>query len=138
MEDDVPGGFVKHSRGSPLTKPWEPLFAQKMDDRLQIGLRLREPHTNSRGLIHGGLIAALADNAMGLSCMVVLQRKDPANSSLPVTVSLGVDFLGKAELGQWVVFDTVFVKAGRTICFAQCFVLADGETVARANASFRV
>ena len=33
-----------------------------------MGLRLAKPHTNSRGLIHGGLIAALSDNAMGYSC----------------------------------------------------------------------
>jgi len=33
-----------------------------------MGLWLAKPHTNSRGLIHGGLISALADNAMGYSC----------------------------------------------------------------------
>jgi len=138
MEIAVPDGFVRHSRSSPLTKPWEPLFSRSLDDRLQIGLRLREPHTNSRGLMHGGLIAALADNAMGLSCIVVLRREIPGDESRPITLSLGVDFLGKAELGQWIVFDTDFVKIGRTICFAQCFVTADGVPVARANASFRV
>ena len=36
-----------------------------------MGLRLAKPHTNARGLIHGGLIASLADNAMGYSCAQV-------------------------------------------------------------------
>jgi acyl-coenzyme A thioesterase PaaI-like protein len=138
MENVVPTGFVRHSRVSPLTEPWEPLFSRKLDDRLQIGLHLRKPHTNSRGLMHGGLMATLADNAMGLSCMVALQREDPSNESRPLTMSLGIDFLGKAELGQWILIDTVFVKTGKTICFAQCFVSADGAPVARANATFEV
>jgi acyl-coenzyme A thioesterase PaaI-like protein len=29
---------------------------------------LRATHWHSRGLLHGGVIAALADNTMGLSC----------------------------------------------------------------------
>ena len=55
-------------RRSPLTDPWEPLYSKRTDKAVIIGLRLAKPHTNGRGLIHGGLIAALADNAMGHSC----------------------------------------------------------------------
>ena len=68
-----PEGFEPHFRKSPLTEPWEPIYSQRLDDRVIIGLYAREPHTNSRGMVHGGLIAALADNAMGLSCVQVLK-----------------------------------------------------------------
>ena len=64
-EAEVPDGFERHFRRSGLTDPWEPLYSRKLDDRVQIGLTLAAPHCNSRGLVHGGLIAALADNAMG-------------------------------------------------------------------------
>ena len=64
----VPEGFEPHFRRSPLTDPWEPLYSKRNDQAVVIGLRLAKPHTNGRGLIHGGLIAALADNAMGYSC----------------------------------------------------------------------
>ena len=67
-----PEGFQPHFRKSPLTDPWEPLYSKVLPDRVVIGLYVREPHTNSRGMLHGGLIAALADNAMGLSCGQVL------------------------------------------------------------------
>ena len=40
--------------------------------------------------------------------------------------------------GQWLEFDTVFVKPGSTLCFAQAFVTADGQPCARADAVFRV
>jgi acyl-coenzyme A thioesterase PaaI-like protein len=55
-----------------------------------------------------------------------------------VTVSMSTDFIGSAKLGQWLAFDTQYVKTGRTLCFAQAFVTADGEVIARADARFRV
>ena len=70
---------------------------------------------------------------MGHSCA----RWVGEGSSL-VTVNLTIDFLGSAFPGQWLEFDTVFVKPGRTLSFAQAFVTADGQPCARANAVFRV
>ena len=128
-----PPGFAAHDRKSPLTDPWEPLYSRKADRAVILGLRAGPAHTNSRGFVHGGLIGALADNAMGLSCARV-----GGHSGGLVTVSLNVDFLGTAFEGQWLEFDTVFVKPGRTLSFAQAFVTADGQPCARANAVFRV
>jgi acyl-coenzyme A thioesterase PaaI-like protein len=133
MAMSVPEGFTPHYRKSPLTEPWEPLYSRTTPEAVIIGLRATEAHSNSRGFVHGGLISALADNAMGLSSGLGLN----AAGGL-VTVSLALDFLGTARLGQWLAFDTVFVKRGRTLCFAQAFVTADGEPCARANATFRV
>lgn len=128
-----PAGFAPHERASPLTAPWEPIFARRTDRALVLGLIAAEAHTNSRGFVHGGLITALADNAMGLSCARVL-----GDGASLITVNLAVDFLGAARIGQWLEFDTVFVRPGSTLCFAQAFVTADGEPCARANGVFRV
>lgn len=130
---EAPAGFERHDRRSPLTDPWEPLWRRLTADAVILGLRARDAHCNSRGFVHGGLISALADNAMGLSCV----RRLGEVSSL-VTVNLNVDFLGAAQQGQWLAFETVFVKPGGTLCFTQAFVTADGEPCARANAVFRV
>jgi uncharacterized protein (TIGR00369 family) len=137
MTQHPPAGFEPHVRKSPLTDPWEPLYARITDDRVVLGLTVATPHTNSRGLLHGGLIAALADNPMGLSCRQVLVRDGVAASGL-VTVSLAVDYMGKADIGDWLAVDTDFVRAGRTLCFAGATVAANGQPVARAHATFRV
>jgi uncharacterized protein (TIGR00369 family) len=129
----VPAGFEPHDRKSPLTEPWEPLYSRKSGGCVVLGLRAGRAHANSRGFVHGGLIGALADNAMGLSCARTL-----GHAGGLLTVNLNVDFLGTALEGQWLEFDTVFVKPGRTLCFAQAFVTADGQPCARANAVFRV
>ena len=132
-EAALPPGFAPHFRQSPLTDPWEPLYSRKADGAVILGLTAGPAHTNSRGFVHGGLISALADNAMGLSCA----RRLGEDASL-VTVNLTLDFLGVARTGQWLEFDTVFVRPGSTLCFAQAFITADGEPCARANAVFRV
>jgi uncharacterized protein (TIGR00369 family) len=130
---DIPEGFERHFRQSPLTDPWEPLYSKRTDKAVIIGLRLAKPHTNARGMIHGGLIAALADSAMGHSCGHVLM-----GSSSLVTIGLAVDFVGTAQVGQWLAVEPDVIKTGGTICFAQSFIKADGVIIARANGTFRV
>jgi uncharacterized protein (TIGR00369 family) len=130
---DIPSGFEPHFRNSPFTQPWEPLYSKRTDKAVFIGLRLAKPHTNGRGLIHGGLIASLGDIAMGYSCARVAGE----TSSL-VTIGLSVDFVGNAQLGQWLAVEPQVIKTGSTICFAECLVKADDVVIARANATFRV
>ena len=55
-----------------------------------------------------------------------------------MTTALAVDFLGRAELGQWLEIDTNFTQAGKRQGVAQAFVTADGRIIARANAAFAV
>ena len=49
-----------------------------------------------------------------------------------------VDFVGTAEVGQWLAVESEVIKTGRTICFAQSLIKADDVVIARANATFRV
>ena len=129
----LPEGFAPHFKRSPVTDPWEPLFSRRGEKSVQLGVWLREAHCNSRGFLHGGVIAALADNAMGLSCVASQQA---ARSAL--TVSLNVDYLATAKIGQWLLIDPRVVKTGSTLGFVDALIAADGETIARATATFRM
>jgi uncharacterized protein (TIGR00369 family) len=128
----IPDGFERHFRQSPLTDPWEPLYPKRTDEAVIVRLRLAKPHTNGHGLIHGGLIATLADLAMGYSCGYQLR------ATHLVTIGLAVDYVGGAQVGQWLAVEQDVIKTGTTICFARCFVKADDVVIARANATFRV
>jgi uncharacterized protein (TIGR00369 family) len=130
---DIPVGFEPHFRKSPFTDPWEPLYSKKTDKALSIGLRLAKVHTNARGLIHGGLMASLADNAMGHSC-----AQATGSTTSFVTVSLAVDYVGSAQIGQWLAVECEVIKTGKTLCFVQSVIKADDIVVARANGTFRV
>src|SRR5260221_10392457 len=93
---DIPAGFVPLARRSPLTDPWEPLYSKHTDKAVIIGLRLAKPHTNGRGLIHGGLIAPLAHAAMGPSFAHPMGGGAALGTILPA-----VDFFGSPPGGQW-------------------------------------
>lgn len=137
-DQQVPDGFERHFRRSGLTDPWEPLYSRKLEDRVQMGLFLAEQHCNSRGLVHGGLIAALSDNAMGLSCAAALVASGRDVHRGLVTVSLGTDYLGSAKLGEWLLIDPEPVKVGGSICFARAIIRGNDAPVAMANATFKI
>src|SRR3954465_10251726 len=101
MTTDIPEGFERHFRQSPLTDPWEPIYSKRTAEAVIIGLRLATPHTNSRGLAPGGLATPPRDNAMGLNCGVRL-----GGGARLLTIGLSIDFIGSAQVGQWLAVDT--------------------------------
>jgi uncharacterized protein (TIGR00369 family) len=133
----LPDGYEPHFRQSPVTAPWEPLYSRRSDEAVAIGFHLAAPHCNSRGLLHGGVIAALADNAMGLSYTAAHARTF-GEGGKPLTVSLNIDYVASASIGQWVEVMPRVVKAGRSMGFVEAHVMADGVPVARASATFRM
>jgi acyl-coenzyme A thioesterase PaaI-like protein len=135
---DIPDGYAPHFRKSPLTAPWEPLYSKSVDGSIFIGLRIREAHCNSRGFANGGLISALADNAMGLSVIETMRQRGLERAAQGLTASLTVDFLGSAQIGQWLEVAPRMLKTGSSLGFVDCLVFADGQPVARGNATFRV
>ena len=129
----IPEGFAPHFKKSRVTDPWEPLFSRRCDQVFHLGLWLRDAHCNSRGFVHGGVIAALADNAMGISCVLTNQAARSA-----VTVSLSVDYVATAKIGQWLLIEPRVVKTGSTLGFVDALISADREIIARATATFRM
>ena len=134
-----PEGFEPLARKSPMTDPWQPIYACALKDALHLGLWAREPHCNARGFVHGGLYCALADNSMGYSIHQLIQSKGLEGSGRgAVTVGLTLDYLGSAQVGQWVLFESRVLKLGKKLAFTECHIHADGELVARASATFRL
>jgi uncharacterized protein (TIGR00369 family) len=127
---EIPDGFVRNQRSSPLTAPWEPVFCRALEQSVQLGLRVAEPHCNSRGFVHGGLIASLADNAMGLSLSHV------ARVPAAVTVHLSLDYMRAVQRGLWLQIEPRVVRVGKSLGVVDALVTADGAVVARADATF--
>jgi uncharacterized protein (TIGR00369 family) len=138
MSEPAPG-FEPHFRKSPVTDPWEPLYSRQSPGQVELGTVLKPAHCNSRGLVHGGVIASLADNAMGLALGAARRmaiESPPATGLL--TVSLTVDYVASAKPGQWLQISPRVLKAGRSMGFVDALITADGETIARAGATFRI
>ena len=97
-----------------------------------VGFALAHADHHHRGLdvVDAAVFVEIEDAAVGIL------RWRGAHSL--VTVSMSIDFIGSGQIGQWITVETDVIKTGRTLCFAQCAVRADGEIIARASATFRV
>lgn len=132
-EQTIPNGFSPHSRRSGLTDPWEPIYASTRSDTFCLGLFADTPHVNSRGFVHGGLLSALADNAMGLSCARLIDSVAGL-----VTISLNVDFLGTAHTGEWIEIQATPTRVGKSLSFAEARIYSNDQLCATAKAVFKV
>lgn len=101
--------------------------------RVEIGLDAAEHHLNLQGMLHGGVIATLADTATGLAVrsMVPADRRH-------VTVQLDVHYLTPGRAGRVTAVGTT-VRVGATIAYAEADVTdVRGRLLARATATVAV
>jgi len=90
-------------------------------------------HVNLQGLVHGGMLATLADTAMGLAVRTMLE---PGRRH--VTVQLGIEFLSPGREGRIVARGRI-VKVGRQLGFAEADVVDEhGRVLARARSTLSV
>jgi uncharacterized protein (TIGR00369 family) len=90
-------------------------------------------HLNLRGLLHGGVIATLADTASGLAVRSVLEP-----GQVHATVQLDVRYLAPGGPGLIEARGRV-VRVGGSIGFAEAEVVdGEGRTLALANATHAI
>ncbi len=130
---DVPSGFRPLFRTSPVLELIGPLYGRGEGKDLAVGLRVEAKHCNARGGVHGGILATMADVALGYAM---------AFSSTPpkslVTANLSLDFIGRAKLGDWLEANVDVVKQGARLSFANCYIVVGDQRVVRASAVFLV
>lgn len=80
------------SRESPFADSLGVEILETGPDRCVTALSLTDAHTNSLGLVHGGVIFTLADRAMGLACG---RDAEPF-----VTMDMSVRYIRPARAGQ--------------------------------------
>jgi uncharacterized protein (TIGR00369 family) len=130
----LPSGFAPHFRKSPVTDPWEPLYSRRRGDAVDLLLEVSAAHCNSRGFLHGGVLAALCDNVMGLSLGAALNN---ANANI-VTITLTLDYLGSAKAGDIILIEPRVIRAGGSIGVCDALAKCGDKIVVRANATFSV
>jgi len=100
---------------------------------VEIAFEANSQHLNLQGLVHGGILATLADTAMGLAVRTVLE---PGRRH--VTVQLGIEFLSPGRPGR-ITARGRSVKIGTQLGFAEADVMrADGRLLARAHSTLSV
>ncbi len=129
----LPSDFKPLFRSSPYLKANGPFFCKGVGESLTIGLRVLEKHTNARGTVHGGLLATIADIALGYAAAF---SSDPPLSL--VTSTLSIDFAGTAKLGDWIETRADIQKIGRRMAYVNAYIHRGDERIVRASATFVV
>ena len=129
----VPQGFKPLSRSSPLLDLIGPVYSLGTGKDLVLGLRAETKHCNARGTVHGGMLATLADVALGYT--MAFSSDPPVRL---VTANLSLDYAGSAKAGDWLETRVDIQKQGSRMSFANCYILVGDERIVRASAVFLV
>lgn len=130
---DIPPEFRPLFRTSPVLELIGPLYCRGEGKDLVLGLRVEARHCNARGTIHGGILATLADVALGYT-MAFASTPPPSL----VTASMTLDFAGTAKIGDWIEAAVDVLKQGGRLAFANCYITVGEQGIVRASAVFLV
>jgi acyl-coenzyme A thioesterase 13 len=128
---NVPEGFQPLFRTSPAIDLIGPILCKGSGKDLILGLRVETKHCNARGIIHGGILATLADVALGYTTAFA---NDTPQALL--TINLTLDYAGSAKVGDWLEAVVEVQKLGARLAFANGYICRDSERIVRASAVF--
>ena len=101
--------------------------------RAVIGMRVARRHKQVHGVVHGGVLAALADTAAGLATYTAVPR-----GTRVATVELKINYLEAVEEGT-LSAEARVLRAGKTLAVVECDVRDDKERlVAKALLTFSI
>lgn len=100
---------------------------------VELTMPAREDQLNLLGAVHGGVLATLADTAMGLAI-----RTEAGEERRHVTIDLGIRFLRAAGTGEMRATGRA-IKVGARIAFAEAEIRdGRGTVLARASGTYDV
>jgi uncharacterized protein (TIGR00369 family) len=98
-----------------------------------VAMEVMDRHVNLQGLVHGGMLAILADTACGLSI-----RSSMEPGRLHITSDLDIHFLAPARPGRLFGRGKA-IRVGRSLAFAEASIEdGEGTLLARAQSRFSV
>ena len=126
---DVPDGFVPYENQGPFLEHVGPIHVREDAGELVLGLRAEDRHANHRGTVQGGLLSTFADFALGRAI-----EADAEDERERATVSLTVDYLKPAGIGDWIESRARVDRVGGTLAFADCSLTVEDREIVRARA----
>lgn len=100
--------------------------------RVEIGLTATESHLNSMGIVHGGVLSAMMDQAMGTLVTATKEGREG------VTTHLNVNFLSPMQMGELIVTAYPLHETFRTMTLRAEVRNSEGLLGSIATATFRL
>jgi uncharacterized protein (TIGR00369 family) len=132
---EVPEGFRPMAAGGGFVEMTGPLFYRRHEGVLQMGFRVEARHCNPMGICHGGMLATFADMLLPITAIRTVEAL--RHHFLP-TISLQVDYLASAALGDWVQGEAQVLRHTRSLVFMQGLVTAADQPAMRVSGVFKI
>ena len=109
---------------------------EKREDLFRISLLLEERHTNPNGVMHGGVMTSLMDEAVG-GVIAYARGLDVMRAAPHSTVDMNVSFVSAARAGDELIVEARPIKVGRSVAFAEAEARrGDGTIVGKGRFTF--
>lgn len=131
----IPAGFRLYvHKGTSYFQTLGDLYVRERPDGLPvIGLYVKPQHCNRLGIAHGGMLATLADTALGMG----LHLARPTRATM-VTVNLSLDYMAASQVGEWLEAHVTPRRLGRQLAYGDCVLRVGEREVLRATGIFSV
>jgi len=131
--DPAAAGWKQRHGQGPFTQLVGPIWVKRESETASAyGLLAEERHTNSRGVVHGGMLMTFADHMLGWLVWDLVDRRPCA------TVSLNSQFTAAVRPGDWVEMRGHVVRQTRSLIFVQGTMTVGEKTVFAAEGIWKV
>ena len=104
----------------------------RADDGSHFLFTVRDVHMNGGGALHGGMMMAFADIAMGKTVHAVLE------GGRAMTISLNCDFIGPVKLGETITSRVSITRRTRSIVFVTATLDVESRAVMTATGLWKI
>lgn len=109
---------------------------ESFEDGISVmSMTLEEKHMNPGGVVHGGVIMTLMDEATG-HAIVTIRGLEAMAETPHATVDMSVSLLSSARVGDELVCEARTLRVGRAIAFAEAEVRRRGSDDLVAKGAF--
>jgi len=129
VDAPAPDGFEPLDPGPGFGAVFGPMHWA--DNPARVGFRVAPRHINLFGLCHGGALAMLADYQLA-----PLRRAGLVSGPFAPTLSLSIDYLNAARLGEWIEAEAKLVRATGRYLFTEALLSNASGPVARSTAIY--
>jgi uncharacterized protein (TIGR00369 family) len=130
MTSTIPDGFLPWTPSSPFMQHIATLgdvYFRESDGVM--ALLITPAHANMHAMAHGGLLATLADCALGST----VSRK---SGSSVVTAQMSLEYMNAVNPGDWLEAHVQIDKQGKRLIYASCALKVEGRMMLRASGVF--
>jgi uncharacterized protein (TIGR00369 family) len=109
-----------------------PIWRREENGQPRFGFVVAPKHLNRTGILHGGMLMTLADNAMAITA------REAVGSKRHATIELNIQFVDGVQLGEFVEARPQVVRATRWVVFMEAKMFVGTRLVVTTSAIWKI